>query len=371
MTGQTAFTVSVQIPNATTSGTVLNQLACWNGSAGQSAAMNCTAMSTTNFIGVVIGNPGTSGNAVVVESGPTPCLFDSTTPTANDYVVASTTSGMGGRCSDAGTKCGTGQVDHDIGKVGLEIDIEDRSPTPRGSPSDIGLYLAMLNSINSQNYAIVIGANTAAGVTSVPWGTGLFISGTGGTPQTPGTLTGIEVGPGGASTAVKIDELATTGPSNSQPLSLCAYKGASPSSEVCTNLSTSSSQDFVIASPGATQISSTYGLQAVHYAGVPTVPTVVKGSAVVSSTATVSIVGTDFSGTVSVSTTTITPGVIATVTFANSYNVSVNCLVSQNGGGTMSQVGVSHSQSLPTLIIGASVAGASSTYAFDYFCSGS
>ncbi len=67
-------------------------------------------MSTTNFIGVVIGNPGTSGNAVVVESGPTPCLFDSTTPTANDYVVASTTSGMGGRCSDAGSTYPTMQL---------------------------------------------------------------------------------------------------------------------------------------------------------------------------------------------------------------------------------------------------------------------
>ncbi len=270
-----------------------------------------------------------------------------------------------------GTKCGAGQVDHDIGKIGLEIDIEDRSPSPRGSASDIGLYLAMLNSLHSQNYAIVIGANTAAGVTSVPWGTGLFISGTGGTPQTPGTITGIEVGPGGASTAIKIDELATTGPSNSQPLSLCAYKTSSLSSEVCTNLATTSSQNFVIASPGATQISSTYGLQAVHYVGSQPIVTFTKGGAVVAPSSTVSVAGNDFSGTVSVTTTTIVPGIITTLTFVNGYNNSVNCLVSQNGGGTMSQVGVSHAQTLSTLTIAASAAGASANYSFDYFCSGS
>lgn len=69
MLAQTGFTSSTQVPNAGTSGTVFNQLACWSGVPPPGSAINCGIGASTNYIGVVVGNPGTSGAADIVTFG--------------------------------------------------------------------------------------------------------------------------------------------------------------------------------------------------------------------------------------------------------------------------------------------------------------
>ncbi len=99
---QTGFTISTVEQNTLSGGaTVLNQLACWDGSIPPGAAVNCGTSATTGVIGVVIGNAGSSGAANIVQYGPTSCLFDAFASTTGDYIVPSTTSP--GKCHDAGS----------------------------------------------------------------------------------------------------------------------------------------------------------------------------------------------------------------------------------------------------------------------------
>ena len=219
---QTGFTESTQVLNATASGTAtaFNQLACWNGSAGASAAINCQTGATNNYIGLVVGNPGTAGSADIVTSGLTQCLFDATTPAANDYIVSS--NATAGLCSDAGSTYPTTQLP--LGIV-----------TASGSPSAVtsvflfrrftgpgALYLntAPSTSGNSGNIVVdpgaVSGSATAGQVqigstnaASIAIGGGAANVAIGGSSGTSGL-----VGIGGANTSANGDILQVKAPSS-------------------------------------------------------------------------------------------------------------------------------------------------------------
>jgi Lower baseplate protein N-terminal domain len=88
-----------EIPNDTTTGTVVNQLAVFNTSSPSGAVVS--GMSPSNgVIGVVQGNAGKTGNAVVTWRGYAYCSFDSAV-TAGDAVIASTS--VAGDCHDTGS----------------------------------------------------------------------------------------------------------------------------------------------------------------------------------------------------------------------------------------------------------------------------
>jgi hypothetical protein len=91
--------VVLAIPNNITSGTVTNQLACWDGSGN---ATNCPITLPAKVIGLVFMNGGTGGTAAIVRMGTAPCVFDTgSTPAVGDYVVPSSTNP--GYCHDAGS----------------------------------------------------------------------------------------------------------------------------------------------------------------------------------------------------------------------------------------------------------------------------
>jgi hypothetical protein len=85
-----------ELCNDTTTGTMLNFLAVYNG-ATLACAVKAGTSSTDGVIGIVSNGSGTSGNAVITYRGYTQCSFDGGT-TAGDYVVASTTNP--GDCHD-------------------------------------------------------------------------------------------------------------------------------------------------------------------------------------------------------------------------------------------------------------------------------
>ena len=84
-----------QYTNNGSTATVVNKLAIWSSGTFTVA----TTGSTTGVAGIVINGAGTTGNPTVVSFGVAYCVFDST-PTAGDYVQASTSTG--GNCHDAG-----------------------------------------------------------------------------------------------------------------------------------------------------------------------------------------------------------------------------------------------------------------------------
>ena len=87
-----------EIPNDTTSGTVLNKLAVYNANNPSQAVV--AGPSSPNVIGLVQGGAGTSGNAVIAWAGYGYCIFDNAT-VAGHAVVASTTTA--GDCHDSGS----------------------------------------------------------------------------------------------------------------------------------------------------------------------------------------------------------------------------------------------------------------------------
>jgi hypothetical protein len=101
-----AGTQAVEIPNCAVScghggtGTTLNKIAVLT-TASPSTVTLANYTDTSGAIGVVVGNPGTSGNAQIAVQGQASCLFDGPT-TAGHYVQMSTGSGTPGECHDAG-----------------------------------------------------------------------------------------------------------------------------------------------------------------------------------------------------------------------------------------------------------------------------
>ena len=90
--------------NDTTTGTSLNFAAKWNGTNPACAVKTGTA-DTDGVVGIVSGNSGTTGSAVVTYEGFAQCSFDNGT-TSGDYIVASVTNA--GDCHDSGSGRPTG-----------------------------------------------------------------------------------------------------------------------------------------------------------------------------------------------------------------------------------------------------------------------
>jgi baseplate protein BppL len=88
-----------EIPNDSSTGTTLNELAMFN-SNNPSQAVVVSTSSPNNAIGVVQGGAGKSGDAVITWHGYSYCIFDNAT-TAGDAVVASTATA--GECHDSGS----------------------------------------------------------------------------------------------------------------------------------------------------------------------------------------------------------------------------------------------------------------------------
>jgi len=102
--------VSVEIANASSTGTTLNALAKLTGA--PSTAVIAGTSDTSGVIGVVVGGAGTTSNAQIAVKGQASCIFDGAT-TAGDYVQISST--VGGDCHDGGSTFPTsGQV---VGRV--------------------------------------------------------------------------------------------------------------------------------------------------------------------------------------------------------------------------------------------------------------
>jgi hypothetical protein len=104
-----------------------------------------------------------------------------------------------------------------------------------------------------------------------------------------------------------------------------------------------------------------------HIAGAGPAPTVAAGGAIAT---TPTISGTDLVGTVSVPSTAVTTGTIATVTFGTAFGTAPNCWVNQNGG--LVSIGVGHgTPATTTFTITAAIANVSAAaYLFDYGCGG-
>ena len=104
-----------------------------------------------------------------------------------------------------------------------------------------------------------------------------------------------------------------------------------------------------------------------HLGGNGTPPTVAAGGAI---STTPTIAGNDLQGTVSVPSTAVTTGTIATVTFGTAYAVAPKCQVTQNGG--VVALGTGHgTPGTGSFTITAAIANVSAAaYSFDYVCTG-
>lgn len=101
---------TIAMTNAGSLGTTLNTLTKLTGA--PSTAVLTAAGDTGGSIGITVANAGTSGTAMIQQSGAATCVFDGST-TAGDYVQISPT--VAGNCHDAGVAYPTvGQV---IGRV--------------------------------------------------------------------------------------------------------------------------------------------------------------------------------------------------------------------------------------------------------------
>ncbi len=88
-----------EFQNDGTNGTTLNSLAIYN--SGASGVQTAATSSTDGVVGIVSGGAGTSNKAVITWAGVAACNFDGGSPSAGDYVIASTT--QAGKCHDTGS----------------------------------------------------------------------------------------------------------------------------------------------------------------------------------------------------------------------------------------------------------------------------
>jgi hypothetical protein len=92
-----SFGGTISLANQNPTGTTLDTLTVLTG--GPSTGIIAPVSTVNGIVGVCVSNCTAAGNAVVQQTGITPCVFDGAT-TANDYVVASTT--VTGNCHDSG-----------------------------------------------------------------------------------------------------------------------------------------------------------------------------------------------------------------------------------------------------------------------------
>lgn len=103
-------TLSMQVANASSTGTTANKLAKLTGA--PSKAVITSTSDTSGAIGIVVAGAGTTGSADIAQTGQASCVFDGAT-TAGDYVQISATTG--GDCHDAGASLpSSGQI---LGRV--------------------------------------------------------------------------------------------------------------------------------------------------------------------------------------------------------------------------------------------------------------
>ena len=114
-------------------------------------------------------------------------------------------------------------------------------------------------------------------------------------------------------------------------------------------------------------VSNTGATRGLHFKGGSGTPGIAAGGAI---STTPTIAGNDFTGTVTVPSTAITTGTIATLTFATAYTSAPTCSVTQNGG--LVAIGVGHgTPGTGSFTITAAIANVSAAaYLFDYVCTG-
>jgi hypothetical protein len=146
---------------------------------------------------------------------------------------------------------------------------------------------------------------------------------------------------------------------------------AAPGSFVITSTLTTG-QAFTLASFSLKQvIAGTFyaggAINTMHLGGNGTSPTVAAGGAI---STTPTIAGNDLEGTVTVPSSAVTTGTIATVTFGTAYAVAPKCQVTQNGGAVA--LGIGHgTPGTGSFTITAAIANVSAAaYSFDYVCTG-
>lgn len=102
-------TLTLQLPNASSTGTTLNKLAKLT---GVGTVVITSSTDTGGAVGVVVAGAGTTGSADVAHAGQASCVFDGGV-TQDDYVILSAS--VGGDCRDSGSSYPTsGQV---VGRV--------------------------------------------------------------------------------------------------------------------------------------------------------------------------------------------------------------------------------------------------------------
>jgi hypothetical protein len=182
-----------EFPNDGINGTVINELAVYNAAA--TGAVTAGTANTDGVIGIVSVNAGTSGNAVITWAGVAACIFDATSPTTGDYVVASTT--QAGKCHDTGstTRPSGVQVIGRIENDGVRVSLASPSGGGSGAVSSVFNRTGAVSALNG-DYSVsqVTGAAplaspTFTGVMTAPDGTMISSAGWAGSPTLLNNLT--------------------------------------------------------------------------------------------------------------------------------------------------------------------------------------
>jgi len=175
-----------EFPNDGTNGTTPNQLAIYNAAA--TGAQTAGTSSTDGVIGIVSGNAGTSGNAVITWAGLAACNFDASGPAPGDYVVASTT--QAGKCHDTGSTTRPSGVQV-IGRIESGQVRVSLGPPSGGGGGAVSSVFGRTGAVSAQSgdysAAQVTGAAplaspTFTGVVTTPDGTMVSASGWAGSP---------------------------------------------------------------------------------------------------------------------------------------------------------------------------------------------
>lgn len=142
--------IVVSIGNAGSPGTIVNELAVLAGSGLAVVAPLGAGSGGTNqaIVGVVVSGAGTTGNALIQQTGIVPCVFSGAT-TASDYVQMSASNI--GQCSDTGSNLRpvSGQI---VGRAISTNGVAGTYPVLLLAPEQIGNGSATTNStVNKQD----------------------------------------------------------------------------------------------------------------------------------------------------------------------------------------------------------------------------
>lgn len=181
--------IAISRPNDGTTGTGLNLIAIGT-TASPTAARTALTTTTAGVLGIVIGNAGTTGTALVAYSGDTSCQFDGSN-TAGNWAIISTT--VAGNCHDSGTASSSAPP---AGSVGLStttntgagvyaLGLNRSLPTFTGGGSgtvnsgtsgQLGYYASTGTAISGNANATISGGDLTLGVAGATLGD-LLLSG--------------------------------------------------------------------------------------------------------------------------------------------------------------------------------------------------